>query len=130
MQYDNPPVVVNAIICRAGRVLLGIRGHEDGRYKLELIGGFVEIGETLEQALTREVMEETKIHCGPDVEYFGSFVGTYSDGRKLVSVVFKCPNTHESPAITDESLGFTWVDRVPENMFADCDAEALKRFFA
>ncbi len=48
-----------------GRVLLIRRGHEPfvGHYALP--GGFVEIGETVEEACRREAKEETGIEVGP-----------------------------------------------------------------
>jgi 8-oxo-dGTP diphosphatase len=52
-------VGVGAVILDAGRVLLVKRGHEPLKGEWSLPGGAVELGETLEAALEREVMEET-----------------------------------------------------------------------
>jgi len=126
MVYSNRPTVVNAIIMRNGKPLVGVRNSEDGFSKSELIGGFVEPGETLEQALRREVREETTAEV-VKMEYFGSWPGQYSDGRILLSVVFVCELDRE-PVATEEVREFKPVDEVPVNMFAQCDADALGSF--
>ena len=75
LAWDNPPVVVNALVTAKvnGKdcALIGIRNQENGKGKIELIGGFVEIGETLEEALRREVREETECEV-IRLAYFGS----------------------------------------------------------
>jgi len=63
--YPNQPVVgVGAIIVCNGKILLEKRKSEPGRGKWSVPGGLVELGESTEQAVIREVKEET----GLDVE--------------------------------------------------------------
>lgn len=66
-QLEHYPRVDPAVIVaveHAGRLLLGRQaGWAPGRHSL--IAGFVEPGETLEQAVVREVHEETRIHIVP-----------------------------------------------------------------
>ena len=50
---------VGAIAIRDGALLLIRRGHAPSRGRWSLPGGRVEPGETAEQALVREVAEET-----------------------------------------------------------------------
>ena len=58
--YPNRPIVgVGAIITRNGRILLEKRKNDLGRGKWSIPGGLVELGESLEQTVIREVQEET-----------------------------------------------------------------------
>ncbi len=59
------PCVGAIITDAAGRLLLIRRGHEPGKGLWSLPGGRVEPGETDEQALSREVMEETGLAVAP-----------------------------------------------------------------
>src|ERR1700750_2624204 len=55
----RPQLAVSAAIFRAGKVLLVRRARSPGKGFYSLPGGRVEFGESLHQALTREVDEET-----------------------------------------------------------------------
>jgi mutator protein MutT len=58
--YPNQPIVgVGAIIIREGEVLLEKRKNDPGKGKWSVPGGLVELGESVEQTVTREVKEET-----------------------------------------------------------------------
>jgi 8-oxo-dGTP diphosphatase len=60
--YPQQPVVgVGAVVFRGERVLLVRRGQEPARDSWSLPGGLVELGETLEAAIQRELAEETGI---------------------------------------------------------------------
>lgn len=58
---DRPQLAVSAAIFRDGRVLLVRRARRPGLGLYSLPGGRVEFGETLAQALTREIAEETAL---------------------------------------------------------------------
>jgi 8-oxo-dGTP diphosphatase len=58
--YPNQPLVgVGAVVFRGAEVLLVRRGQEPARDSWSLPGGLVELGETLEAAIRRELAEET-----------------------------------------------------------------------
>ena len=58
--YPNRPIVgVGAVILQNGRILLEKRKNDPGRNKWSIPGGLVELGESLEQTVIREVQEET-----------------------------------------------------------------------
>lgn len=61
----HPSIGVGAVLIHEGRVLLIRRGKEPLRGRWVVPGGTVELGETLEQALVREVLEETGLRVKP-----------------------------------------------------------------
>ena len=69
---DRPIVGVGAVIVDRGKVVLIRRKHEPLKGHWSLPGGMVEVGETLEWALAREMVEETglTVHVGPVIEVF------------------------------------------------------------
>jgi mutator protein MutT len=72
-QYPERPIIgVGAVIVDEGKVLLIRRRYEPLKGEWSLPGGMVEIGETLESALMREMLEETglRVDVGPVVEVF------------------------------------------------------------
>ena len=97
-----------------GRVLLH-RRTDNGRWALP--GGAIEIGETADQAVVREVEEET----GYRTEVI-RLVGIYSDPRHTtitypdgnvnayVAVAFECRVAGGSPALSDETSAVDWFD--------------------
>jgi 8-oxo-dGTP diphosphatase len=64
-QHPAPSIVVavGAIVVDGERILLIQRGHPPAEGRWSIPGGRVEVGETLPQALRREIQEE----CGLDV---------------------------------------------------------------
>lgn len=68
-EYPDAPIAgVGAVIVRGGdppSVLLIRRGQEPLKGEWSLPGGAVELGETLEEAIRREVLEETGLAVEP-----------------------------------------------------------------
>lgn len=72
-QFPERPVVgVGAVIVDGHRVVLVKRAHEPLKGEWSLPGGSVEVGETLEEAVAREVREETGlvVRVGPLLDVF------------------------------------------------------------
>lgn len=61
VQYLNPPLAATIILPREGRVLLGRRTIDPRRGYWTLPGGYVELGESAEEAVAREAAEEIGI---------------------------------------------------------------------
>jgi 8-oxo-dGTP diphosphatase len=56
---DQPLVGVGAVVISEGKILLEKRKNEPGKGKWSIPGGLVDLGESPEQAVIREVKEET-----------------------------------------------------------------------
>jgi ADP-ribose pyrophosphatase YjhB (NUDIX family) len=69
---DRPFVGVGAVIVQDGKVVLIRRKYEPLKGHWSLPGGAVEIGETLEGCVAREMREETglEVRVGPVIEVF------------------------------------------------------------
>jgi len=72
-EYTAHPVVgVGAVVVRDGKALVIKRAHEPRKGEWSLPGGLVELGESLQDAVRREIKEETRldIDVGPIIETF------------------------------------------------------------
>lgn len=69
---DRPYVGVGAVIVQDGKVLIVKRKYDPLAGQWSLPGGGVELGETLEDSIVREMLEETglEIEVGPVIEVF------------------------------------------------------------
>jgi 8-oxo-dGTP diphosphatase len=66
-QYPDRPIVgVGAVVIDRRRVLLVQRGTEPLKGEWSLPGCVLELGETLQQGIAREVLEETGLEIDPD----------------------------------------------------------------
>lgn len=62
---DRPYLAVSAAIVRDGKVLVVRRARKPAQNLYTLPGGAVELGETLQDAVMREVREETQLEIEP-----------------------------------------------------------------
>jgi ADP-ribose pyrophosphatase YjhB (NUDIX family) len=75
--YFNPASAAAAFLVRPdGTVLFVRRANEPARGKWALPGGFVDLGETAEEALRREIKEEVSLEVGA-LEYLCSHPNEY-----------------------------------------------------
>ena len=65
VHYENPKVLVWCVAYWREQILLCRRANEPGRGLWNPPAGFVEIGETLEEAACRELREETGLNLRP-----------------------------------------------------------------
>ena len=65
-EYPEAPIIgVGAVVIDGGKVLLVRRGQEPLKGEWSLPGGALELGETLQQGVVREVLEETGLTVVP-----------------------------------------------------------------
>lgn len=61
--YANPSSATAAFIVRNGCLLVARRGKDPARGTLDLPGGFVDMNETAEEGMQREILEETGLQA-------------------------------------------------------------------
>ena len=138
MVGPKPVIMVTAgvvILNETGELLLQHRADGSGWGP---IGGFMELGETVEQTARREVLEETGLTVGK-LELFGVFsnaeIQTFSNGDQLqvVTVSYLTDGVSGTLQPDEEGLELRYfsLDALPENLFtpsADLFTAIRKRF--
>lgn len=125
-EYPDAPLVgvAAAVFNREGRVLLVKRGRPPGVGNWGLPGGLLDLGESLEAGVHREVQEE----CGVEIE-IGGLIGLFQpverddDGRiryHYVVVDYWASHVRGIPTPEDDAADAAWVDlsdmdRLPMN---------------
>lgn len=105
----GPALTVDAVWIAGGRILLVRRGRRPFRGRWALPGGFVEVGETVEQAATRELREETGLRPR-EVKLLGVYSRPGRDPRgPTVSVAFRMRGTPRSPKGASDAADAEWV---------------------
>lgn len=123
-EYPERPIVgVGAVIFDHGRVLLVQRGNAPMQGEWSLPGGALEVGETLEEGVRREVLEETGLVIEPVsiVDVFDR-IARDAAGRvqfHYVLVDFLCRVTGGSPACATDAADLRWatldaLDSIPQ----------------
>jgi 8-oxo-dGTP diphosphatase len=110
----RPFLAVSAAIYRDGRILLVRRARAPGRDLFSLPGGVVEAGETLAQAVAREVLEETGVTVEP-VQLAGHREVIVRDAddrveRHFVILAFACRWRAGEAGPSDEVAEARWVE--------------------
>jgi len=106
-------VGVGGVVVRDGKALIVKRAHEPRKGEWSLPGGLLELGESLQDAVRREIKEETALDVtvGPIIETFDR-VHRDDHGRiryHFVIVDFVCwPNGGEAMPGSDAD-GVAWV---------------------
>jgi 8-oxo-dGTP diphosphatase len=115
-EYPEAPIVgVGAIIIRENQVLLIQRGQEPLKGEWSLPGGALELGETLEQGIQREVLEETGLEIQPlqIVEVFDRIVRDEAGEVRFhyVLVDFLCRVTGGTLGCASDAAAVHWLNR-------------------
>jgi 8-oxo-dGTP diphosphatase len=110
VKYSNPTPTVDAILQRDSKVLMIRRKKDPFKDQLALPGGFVNEGETVEDAVKRETKEETSLEVEP-MEILGVYSDPRRDPRKhVMTVVFVCIIIRGSGNAADDATSIEWVE--------------------
>jgi ADP-ribose pyrophosphatase YjhB (NUDIX family) len=112
MIYDYPRSAAGMLVVRRDRVLLLERAHDPRMGFLDIPGGFVEAGESLEGAARRELREETGLTIGR-ADWLGFFWDTYfikGFGRFPVMNFYYAGHWRRGePRAADDAASAAWV---------------------
>lgn len=127
--YENPkPVACAIVVDAAGRIVLLRRGFDPGRGRWTFPGGYVDLGESVEDAARREVDEELRIAVD-----LGELLGVYSRADDPIVLIVYAARALGEPQTTEEAVevrAFT-PDEVPWDALAFWSTEvALRDFIA
>ncbi len=129
---DRPFVAVSAAIFRHGQVLLVRRAKPPSNNLFTLPGGVVEIGETLHEALLREVLEETQLAIAPvGLAGYREFIDRDAAGRAarhFIILAFTARWVAGEPVLNEELAEARWVR--PDEVAALPTTEALAEIVA
>jgi 8-oxo-dGTP diphosphatase len=114
--WPRPMLTVDAVVFRARpgfsrEVLVIRRGNEPFAGRFALPGGFIEVNEPPEEAVARELEEETGI-SGVELRQFHSFGGPDRDPRGwAVTIAFAgvAPDTVADPRGGDDAAEACWL---------------------
>lgn len=103
-QTPTHSVSVAGIVVEDGGRVLVIQRRDNAQW--EPPGGILELGETFEQGVQREVFEETGVHVSVD-----ALTGVYKNmTRGIVALVYRCSIIAGHPRASSEATSVRWVD--------------------
>ena len=99
---------MGAVVVRDGHLLLIRRGRGAASGQWSVPGGRVEWGETLEEAVVREVVEETglQVNCGP---FIGFAQRIDSDSHYVILDFWATPISDQPLRAGDDAAEAAWV---------------------
>jgi 8-oxo-dGTP diphosphatase len=123
---DRPIVGVGAVVLDGDRVLLVKRAHEPLKGEWSLPGGAVNVGETLEEAIGREVREETclDVEVGPIVDVLDR-IRHDAGGRvefHYVLVDFLCRPLRGTLQCASDAAEAAWAERTELGRYGVAEA--------
>ena len=133
IEYKNPTPTVDVILERESKVLMVRRKKDPYKDHLALPGGFVNEGETVEEAMKREAMEETSLEVHP-LDILGVYSDPQRDPRKhIVTVVFVGIIVSGDLRANDDAASIEWIqlgsiDQLQQQMLAFDHAQILRDY--
>ena len=123
--YHDPKVAATCVVEREGRILMIRRALQPGIGLWCMPGGYVDRGEVVEEAATREVLEETGLVI--EVEHL---VGLFSEtGHPVIVAAFAAKETGGALRVGPEAqeVGFFSQEDLPPLAFPR-DVQILERW--
>ncbi len=116
----SPSLAVDILILFNNKLVLIKRGNEPFKDSFAIPGGFVEYGETVENAAIREAKEETDLEVA-ELSLFGIYSDPNRDPRgHTISIVFHGKGLGIPKAGSDAKELFLFeLDKVPDNLAFD-----------
>jgi ADP-ribose pyrophosphatase YjhB (NUDIX family) len=109
----RPILAVSAAIVRDGRVLIARRARAPANGIYTLPGGVVEVGETLREAVAREILEETNLVIEPvAIAGYRERVGHDASGKvehHFVILPFAARLIFGEPMLNEELAEVRWL---------------------
>ena len=114
-EYPSSPLVgVGGVVVHEGRVLLVRRGTEPLKGQWSIPGGLIDVGETLREAVAREVREETGLLVEP-VELIELLDRIHRDGERVryhyVLADYLCRVSGGTLLAASDADAVRWVER-------------------
>lgn len=115
---EVPLLGVGAVVVQEGRVLLVQRGREPLKGQWSLPGGLLEVGESLEAGVIREVEEETGLRVQP-VQLIELLDRIHREGDRVryhyVIADYLCRVTGGDLHAASDAAAVRWVERAEWN---------------
>ncbi|MTI47913.1 MAG: NUDIX domain-containing protein [Firmicutes bacterium] len=110
MKYPEP--TVGAVIFNPDNKILLCKSHKwNNEYVIP--GGHIELGEKMEDALKREILEETGLEIY-DIELISLkesvFSDTFHEEKHFIFIDYRCKTNSYEVTLNDEAQEFEWVD--------------------
>ena len=110
--YANPSSATAAFIVRDGYLLVARRGNEPALGTLDLPGGFVDMDETAEEGMCREILEETGLQV-QSLQYLFSIPNLYKYSGMTIHTLdmfFRAEIAADAvPQAADDAAELIWV---------------------
>lgn len=122
-QAIRPKVGVAVILInKEGKILLGLRKGSHGEGTWAFPGGHLEIGETPEDCIRRELLEEVGLHSLrfiPNVHYYTNDI--FSEEKHYITLYLICKHFEGTPEIKEKNKCEAWKwfcwDELPKPLF-------------